>query len=225
MPDGEQKPKKTANNMSQQKRLEKRYAWIEASLRYTGKFDKISYADHFEIKAPQISVDQSGFVREFNKRARFENQSNTCGHHFELEILRGKIHAPNGLPTVFIFKRMSLRDWLRTSLNIPFLRLTSTRRVDPAPEVVRRICLCIAQELPTKIEYQTECLHISPHTLIDKDGQLIVRSFNHNRDVFSDFHLSDITTTQPHDKGVSYVSKSNDIDWHKVINSPLSSVE
>lgn len=49
--------------------VSRRFAWIEASLRYSGRFatpEKKAYRDLFGLTDSMVSRDQDGFVAAFN---------------------------------------------------------------------------------------------------------------------------------------------------------------
>jgi len=201
--------------MSKQKRVETRYAWIEASLRYVGKFDKVSYGRHFEINPPQISADQSGFVEAFNDE--LSRGGAASGNGPALDICKGKIRLLHDLPEETVFDIPDLRAWLQSSSTIPYVRLYDYSQVDPDPKVLRAICESILHETPLRIllvgTTDGKWRNLSPHAIIDIDGRLYIRAYEHERLDFSEFPIAMIADTGRADRGICYVGQHLDRDW------------
>ncbi len=204
--------------MSKQKRLESRYAWIEASLRYSGRFEKVSYGDWFDINAPQISADQAGFVRAMNHEcAHREKRNGVVEPSPVLGIIKGKISILRPLPSAPIFDIPKLRDWLKTSAAIPFVKVNEFNEITPPEEIMRDICEAILRKRPLRVSIATSngvsWRDVSPHAIIDAAGRLYVRAYDHLEDKFSDLALSLVSETGPQTRGTHYVGSEADTDW------------
>lgn len=202
--------------MAKQKRLDTRYAWIEASLRYAGVFDKVSYGRTFDINPPQISADQQEFVLAFNHEARYRDDPE--GTDGPLAIVKGKIAVLSALPKDPVFDIPDMRDWLKTMSTIPFVQLNQFRRVDPEESVLSAICEAILKKKPISIRYFSQSSGetmriISPHSIVDTNGRLHVRSFDHEKDRFSDFVMTRIDEISDAPKGQKYEPADSDLDW------------
>jgi hypothetical protein len=209
-------------NMSKQKRLKTRYAWIEASLRYTGKFDKVSYGSHFLINPPQISADQTEFVAAVNNELRMRERGSIEGHGPYLTILKGKIELEQPLPERPLFDVPELREWLATTVTIPFIQVQDYVKVDPDPEVTQAICMAIMRKRPMRalIAQDQEALwrNISPHALVEAAGQIHVRCYIHEAEGYHDIKLTRVVKTGPHDRGIRYMGGEADEDWRTAYN-------
>ena len=204
--------------MSKQKRLDTRYAWIEASLRYTGKFEKVSYSDWFDINAPQISADQAGFVRAMNHEfAHRQRQAGDGDCAPVLAIVKGKISVLRDLPSRPVFDVPDIREWLQTSAAIPFVRVDDFNEVTPPEDIMRQICAAILRKRPLRIALACDTgkswRDVSPHAIIDASGRLHMRAFDHHEEKFSDYALSRVMETGPHSRNVQYVGSEADADW------------
>lgn len=210
--------------MNKIKRLEVRYAWIEASLRYSGQFDKVSYGRYYAINAPQISADQGDFVRAFNHELSYrERKSGSSSELPYLSIEKGKISILKDLPEEPVFDVPGLREWLRTLTTVSYVEALQFCSVDPDPEIFRQICSLIMREKPSKISFRTGIaeateFNISPHSILDVDGVLYVRAFDHETACYHDFLIASIVSVAVQDKGIRYRSDEADIDWHEEID-------
>jgi hypothetical protein len=207
--------------MSKKRRLEKRYAWIEASLRYAGKFDKVSYGRHFDINPPQISADQSGFVNEVNRKLNRENRRLNGSDVLDIDwvsVAKGKILVVQKLPEKPVFSILPLRDWLHTMEAIPYVRIYDLTPVDPNPVVLRSICDAILNKRPINVSLPVGkgrhgWRNISPHTIFDADGRLYIRAYDHLSDAFDEFVIASISDTGPHERGIQHIAMEKDADW------------
>ena len=204
--------------MSKQKRLETRYAWIEASLRYAGRFEKVSYGDWFDINAPQISADQAGFVRAVNHEcAHRDRRAGVTEISPALDIIKGKIAILKSLPVDPIFAVPDIRDWLKTSATIPFVKVNDFSEVTPPEDIMRQICAAILCKQPMRIALALTAgkswRDVSPHAIIDASGRLHMRAFDHCEERFCDFALSQVLETGPHGRSIRYVGSEADADW------------
>ena len=204
--------------MSKQKRLDTRYAWIEASLRYTGKFEKVSYGEWFDINAPQISADQSGFVRVMNHEfAHRERQAEIDGFAPVLEIIKGKIAILRDLPSRPVFDVPEIREWLRTSATIPFVKIHEFSEITPPEAIMREICNAILRKQPLRIAMETASgtswKDISPHAIIDASGRMHARAYDHLEGRFSDFAISHVVDVGPYSRNLKYIGGETDAEW------------
>lgn len=217
--------------MNKIKRLEVRYAWIEASLRYSGQFDKISYSQYFTINAPQISADQADFVRALNYELNYrERKTGGSGELPHLGIEKGKISILKVLPDETVFEVPGLREWLRTLTTVSYVETLQFCSLEPDPDIFRQICSLIMREKPSKIGYcsgqsPTTEFNISPHSILDAGGRLFVRAFDHESGHYHDFLISAITSISGHDRGIRYRSAETDTDWHEEIDILIPSAQ
>lgn len=211
---------KKMGNMSKQKRLDTRFAWIEASIRYAGKFDKISYGQHFDINPPQISADQAAFVAAINHELAHRE---TAGEGHDpapyLDIVKGKIAVLRPLPEPPVFDIPGMREWLEQVVTIPFVKMQDFRRVDPSEGIMRAVCDAILRRRPIRVSLigkpQGGWRNVSPHSIIEAHGRLHLRGYDHTEEAFTDLLLTRIADTGPHDRGVQYVGQDADIDWQE----------
>lgn len=208
--------------MSKQKRLEHRYGWIEASLRYAGRFDKESYGNFFNINPPQISADQAGFVQAINHELswREKQQSHVqadAGRPY-LDIQKGKICILRALPEKTVFDVMAARAWLATLSTIPFIATSEIGSVEPSPQILQAVCDAIIKKKPLKIREvtgvaQPNSTNISAHSIFDNSGRLFLRVFDHGLGNFRNIQINRILDTAKNDRGVKYMHADEDHDW------------
>lgn len=214
--------------MNKTRRLEVRYAWIEASLRYSGRFDKVSYGDHHGINPPQISSDQTNFTRAFNyELAHRERQKALSDGGPYIEIKKGKIAILRELPAKAVFDVPSPREWLRTLTTIPYVEAHSFCADAPAQAVLSALCGAIIREAPLKVIYEDAQdrfeATISPHSIIDVVGRLYARAYDHASEEFRDFKINDIQEVLPPEGKVRFASPDADTDWHETVDLQLLS--
>lgn len=202
------------------KRAHQRFGWIEASLRYVGEFDKKAYGEHFHIGAPQISVDQKDFLDTwYEEIAARDVARDVLLQEDHLVIDKGRLVIRHPLPLDPVFDIPSITEWLRSSA-IPFHEVQAFRRVDPAPEVIRRICDAIRSRQAIRIDYVSmtsgrTARFISPHGLVDSAGRLHARSFDHLRNEFRDFVLTRIQDVREVQEAPRYVGPEQDREWQE----------
>ncbi len=204
--------------MSKQKRLDTRYAWIEASLRYVGRFEKVSYGNWFDINAPQISADQAEFVRAINHEfARREKRGGAVDPTPVLEIEKGKISILKPIPEEHVFDVPEIRDWLQTSATIPYVKVNEFSEVTPPEDIMREVCDAILRKRSVRIAMTSAAgvswRDLSPHAIIDASGRLHVRGYDHLENKFADFALSRIVEVGPHSRNTKYLGGDADLDW------------
>ncbi len=90
-----------------QAKIRQRMGWIEASLRFSGRFgaaEKAGYMKHFGIGTGQVSLDQVEFIKRFNE---------ICGMAAVLHQ-KGKLvlAVPASLPHKPVFDLPHMTDWL-----------------------------------------------------------------------------------------------------------------
>ncbi|MFX4300310.1 hypothetical protein [Pseudosulfitobacter pseudonitzschiae] len=215
--------------MNKTRRLEMRYAWIEASLRYSGRFDKTSYGQYHNINAPQISADQADFVRAFNyQQSYLERQAGVSQPAPFLGVEKGKISILRELPMETVFDVPGIREWLRTLSTVPYVEALEYSVVDPDPSTFREICNLVMQSKASSILYmdqpdETGEHDISPHSILDVGGELSVRAFDHGEDRFRDFLISAIISVGRPSRNIKYRSSDSDIDWSEEVEVLLAS--
>lgn len=206
--------------MQRNKRLEARFGWIEASLRYAGRFDKTSYGAHFDIGPPQISADQGAFVSTMNqelaRRARQADEADPAPH---LKIRRGKIEIARPLGDPPVHDIPDMRSWLSHTVTIPFVRVPDYLRVDPAPSVLKAVCEAIlrCQAIRLRIAGETgpEWRNVSGHAIVEARSRLHLRCFDHDCDRFDDIPLTRVMETTCPERGIRYVSADGDHAWRE----------
>ncbi|MCE6958514.1 WYL domain-containing protein [Cereibacter sphaeroides] len=202
------------------RRSHARFGWIEASLRYTGEFDKRSYGAHFRLGDPQISADQREFVVEWFRRieARDLVSDATFGPD-HLRIDKGRIVIDGALPAEPVFEMPSMREWLKSS-TIPFREVDSFRRVEPRPAIFHAICDAIRGAEAVAVDYVSLTSgatrrDISPHAIVDSSGRLHVRAYDHLHNDFRDFVLARIRSIGRAGATVRYVGPERDLEWQE----------
>lgn len=195
---------------------ESRLAWIEACIRYVGRFgvkEKKSLMHRFNASLSSISRDQVAFLTAWE--ARF-------GKGIVVEE-RGKLKLSSGacIPAGKLFDLPSLDDWLSTSLSRSFHTLSGFGRAKPDPYVLRHVVLAIEDRKPLIIEYisrrsggEGKRKRISAHSLVDVVGRYHVRGYDHERGRFADFVLSRILSCSfDMTNAGMYVGNDRDHDW------------
>jgi hypothetical protein len=197
--------------MPKETRLRKRYGWIEASLRYVGSFDKASYGKHFDINPPQISSDQAGFVDAINQIS-----PGTLG------VIRGKISILTPLQDEAFYPIPPLREWLQTSSSISYFEVNDFRHSDPDIEIVQGFTKSIQKSTPLRVltddEGDATWLELSPHCIVDIEGELFARAYDHRTSTFKTLPLSLFREVAVDNPRLSYVTACNDVDWFENIS-------
>lgn len=198
------------------RRVQQRLGWIEASLRFAGRFasgEKAAYMDRFGIGPAQVSHDQSRFAQEFNKQ---------CGAAL-LDVAEGKLRIAKGarLPAEPVFEMPRMAEWLEVAMGRLFLRVESARRTEPDGLTLRSVVVAIREKLPLEVVYLSRSSGrsrrvISPHVIIDVADRLHLRGYDHMRNRFSDFVLSRIVESRSA-PDTRFVGPDRDEEWQRFV--------
>ncbi len=186
-------------------------AWIEASIRYAGRFsknEKATYGEIFGLTGATISRHQAEF------QAFFEE---FCGGEvFERDpagrVRGGKLVLESGvsIPAEFAFEGVpSLDQWLPQALGKRYLDAPSLRS-EPPLWILRILVAAILQRTPVFIAYQSRTRSserlISPLVIVKVAGRHHVRAWDHSTNEPRDFVLSRITHIETR-KDVVFIDK------------------
>jgi predicted DNA-binding transcriptional regulator YafY len=198
------------------RRVLQRMGWIEASLRFAGRFasgEKAAYMDRFGVGSAQVSQDQGRFTQELNKR---------CGAILS-EVARGKLKIVESakLPAEPVFEMPRMTEWLEVAMGSAFLRVESARRAEPDILTLRAIVVAIRERVPLEILYLSRSSGksrrvISPHVIVDVVDRLHLRGYDHAQNRFSDFVLSRIEESRPA-PDIPFVRPDRDEDWRRLV--------
>lgn len=197
------------------RRVLQRMGWIEACLRFAGRFasgEKAAYMDRFGVGPAQVSHDQVWFVQEFSRGSGLP----------VIEVDKGKLRVirSHELPPEPIFKMPSMTEWLQITMGSSFHRVESAHRAEPDPSILRSVIVAIREKAPLDIVYLSRTSGksrrvVSPHVIVDVADRLHLRAYDHARNRFSDFVLSRIQDSGPANSGVSFVRSDLDEGWHR----------
>jgi len=198
------------------------FGWIEASLRYAGRFsvrEKVPYQEIFGVSEATTSRHQA--------RAG-EIIENLCGGNvFERSptgrFLRGQLFLEKdaALPETHIFDRVpSMERWLEDALGERHYGSFEVTRAAPDPHVLRVLIRAIQDRHVVMIRYQSRSGEseraLSPYVLVRVAGRLHVRGYDHAKNETRDFVLTRILrvrmVSEPED---TFVSQENDKEWQR----------
>ena len=191
------------------------FAWIEASIRYSGRFsknEKATYSDIFGLSEATVSRHQVEFQIVFEK---------FCGEDvFERDrsgrIRGGKLILESGasIPSRFAFQGVpSLDQWLPQALGKRYLDAPSLRS-EPPLWILRILVSAMSQRIPVFVAYQSRTRSservISPLVIVKVAGRHHLRAHDHSINERREFVLSRIThiETRENDK-----FHDKDPDW------------
>jgi len=198
-----------------------RFGWIEASLRYAGRFgtrEKAGYRQLFGISEATVSRDQDRFwpiFEEANSGSIFKKNPNgsLLGRRLVLfdnvTLTAGPLFPSMPAPEV----------WLRTIFSQGKFEQAPDIRALLDESVLRNLVQGIEDRAALNINYhsrrQESLRRISPHALVWVAGRLHVRAFDHSTNEYRDFVLSRVlrATLLPQQRG-QYVDGNEDKDWH-----------
>ena len=198
-----------AINMDKDQKKEAMFGWIEASIRYSGCFEKpqkLAYADIFGIDMSTVSRHQSQFVNIFEKHCNSPVFERTP----EERLKGGRLTVAEfaEIPEAPCFKSMpGLHEWLRAGMPKKHYLEVDLFRGDPESWIMRLIVSSMLVKAPVKIRYHSRSREshrsISPHSLIKIAGRIHIRAFDHLTNSARDFVLSRI----------SHVEKTDEVDF------------
>lgn len=191
------------------------FAWIEASIRYSGRFsknEKSAYGNIFGLSEATISRHQAEFQFEFE---------GFCSEEvFERDLSGrargGKLILKSGasLPAEFAFEGVpNIDQWLPQALGKRYLVVPSLR-LEPPLWILRILVSAIMQKTPAFITYRSRTRSserlISPLVIVKVVGRHHVRAWDHSINEPRDFVLSRITHIETR-SDVAFIDK--DPDW------------
>ncbi|WP_157933050.1 helix-turn-helix transcriptional regulator [Roseovarius salinarum] len=196
--------------------------WIEASLRYAGRFsvrEKVPYQEMFGVSEATVSRHQA--------RAA-EIIGNICGEDvFERtpkgRLVRGHLLLKNdvALPKADIFDRVpSMERWLEDALGERHFGSFEISRATPDPHVLRVLIRAIQDQHVVTLQYQSRSGEserpLSPYVLVRVAGRLHLRGYDHAKNDMRDFVLTRILRVRPsHDAEDLFVPQENDREWQR----------
>lgn len=194
-------------------RSEKRFGWIEASLRLAGQFgiaEKKAYCDHFCLSNGMVSRDQDAFLRLFNER---------CEDRLVVKK-RGRLELAPGatLPAAPKFPSPSVTRWLEEALGERFEAVPPIRRMDPRHDVLQAVLRGFKERQSLWFDYcphrgEKEVRIISPHRIVLIAGRLHLRGWDHGRNAPKDFILARVLAAGVPESSPAFVGPENDRDW------------
>lgn len=193
--------------------LERRFGWIEASLRFAGRFgvvEKKAYRDVFGLTEGMVSRDQDRFCRVFNE---------SCG--FEAVVKkRGRLEpvADRPWPDYSRLPLPGMTRWLSDTLSTRFEDVPPIRRGEPRHNILQPVVQAIGSQRPLRMTYRSrsgeENLRtVSPHSIVHVAGRLHMRGWDHGRNAPRDFILSRMVAAVLLDGGIAYVGFEQDREW------------
>lgn len=199
-----------------------RFGWIEASLRYAGRFgtrEKTGYRQLFGISEATVSRDQDRFwpiFEEANSDPIFKKNpdGSLLGRRLVLleNVTLSAVPQFSSMPTPEV--------WLRTIFSQGKFEQAPAIRAHLDESVLRKLVQGIEDRAALNINYhsrrQESLRRISPHALVWVAGRLHVRAFDHSTNEYRDFVLSRVlrATLLPQQRG-HYVDGNEDKDWHR----------
>lgn len=194
-------------------RKEQRLAWIEASVRYVGRFSKAeknSYMEHFSIGPGQVSADQKMCLEAIQDH-----------YNGRVAIAGGRLTGEGVMDASPFFNVPDMRSWLAVAAGRAYRCVENPRRTEPDELTLRVLLAGILKRQPIAIVYVSRSSGetrkvISPHTLVDVVHRLHVRAFDHERTRFADFVLTRITYAKelgPSGRP-SYRGMNEDDEWN-----------
>ena len=196
--------------------------WIEASLRYAGRFsvrEKVPYQEIFGVSEATASRHQA--------RAG-EIIENVCGGNvFEKSpagrFLRGQLLLKSDatLPDTHIFDRVpSMERWLEDALGERHYGSFEISRATPDPHVLRVLIRAVQDQHVVMIRYQSRSGEseraLSPYVLVRVAGRLHLRGYDHAKNDTRDFVLTRILRVRLNrDAEDPFVPQKYDKEWQR----------
>lgn len=194
-------------------RLERRFGWIEASLRLSGRFgtlEKKAYRDVFGLTEGMVSRDQDRFTRVFNE---------LCGFAAVVKR-RGRLEPATDrpFPEVPCFGLPDMTRWLADVLGGRFEAVPPIRRAEPRHGILQPVVQAIGSRRPLRFVYRSrrggeELRTVSPHVIVHIVGRLHLRGWDHVRNGPRDFVLTRLADVALVDSEPAYVGLEHDKEW------------
>lgn len=176
----------------------KMFAWIEASIRYCGRFsqnEKIAYGEIFGLSEATISRHQAEFQAGFEDHCRHE----VFVRDVAGRIQGGKLVLKDGadVPHDLAFDGApTLDQWLAQAFRKDKYIEVQPLRSEPKPWIVRILVSALMSKFPVFITYGSRSKAserlISPLVIVKVAGRHHVRAYDHMTNEPRDFVLSRI---------------------------------
>lgn len=205
--------------MSTFRKSQGRFPWIEASLRFAGRFgtaEKKTYRHRFDLTDGMISRDQDDFLRLFNQRCGSDVVTKSHG--------RLRLTDASALPMEPVFPPLpKMTDWMEIALGSRFEMVSPIRRAEPSHAILREVVQAIFENRPIRFRYQPRrgAAHVrlvSPHTVVHIVGRLHLRGWDHERNEPRDLVLSRITTMGQKVECQGFVGQMHDREWTEQVS-------
>ena len=198
------------------------FGWIEAALRYAGRFsvrEKAPYQEIFEVSEATVSRRQA--------RAADIIQDACGGDVFERtdagRLFRGHLLLKDDvvMPKAHIFDRVpSMERWLEDALGERHYGSFEITRSVPDPYVLRILIRAIQDQHVVRLRYQSRSGEseraLSPYVLVRVAGRLHVRGYDHANNQSRDFVLTRILHVRPGTATEDlFVPQENDKEWQR----------
>lgn len=212
-----------AQNRSVPERVRSRLGWIEACLRWAGRFEvreKAAYRDVFGLTDGMVSRDQAAFLNFFNEKAGVEVLKNH----------RGKLvfATSERASAATCFPEPDLLRWLEGVLGRSgFVDVPPIHRASPRPEVLQPVISGILGRQPLQFRYRSrrgeDALRIlSPHVVVHVANRLHLRGWDHDRNAARDFLLTRMREVRLAADAVTFVAQDIDRDWWEEVEVEIA---
>lgn len=200
------------------------YGWIEAAIRYTGRFgprEKMAYQDIFQLSAPTASRHQEHVATALETQIEsplFERNSNGKIKGGKLTLLP---HAE--LPKEKLFERVpNVERWLQDTFDGVYFYAVEVIRAEPKPEIIRPIINALTDKQTLRIEYHSKkgisTRTISPQIVIKVAARMHLRAFDHGKNGYRDFVFTRISKVQSIENDEpAFIGPEHDHDWRTYI--------
>ena len=192
-------------------RLERRYGWIEACLRWAGCFgvaEKAAYREVFGLTDSMVSRDQDSYRRLLNEG--FSGQP--------VLHKRGRLEVAGDAPLPYRFSLPEVTRWLAEVLGSKFEHVPPIHRADPQPEVIQALVQALSSKRPIRFSYQPRQgeearRFVSPHVIVHVVGRLHLRGWDHERNSPRDFVLTRMSDVSLADDKAAFIGQEHDAEW------------
>ena len=198
------------------------FGWIEAALRYAGRFsvrEKAPYQEIFGVSEATVSRRQARAANIIWKACGGDVFERTDAGR----LVRGHLQLKNDvvMPRAHIFDRVpSMERWLEDALGERHYGSFEITRSIPDPYVLRMLIRAIQDQHVVRIWYQSRSGEsqraLSPYVLVRVAGRLHVRGYDHASNQSRDFVLTRILHIRP---GAAtedlFVPQENDREWQR----------
>lgn len=196
---------------------EERQAFIDFRLNWFGQISRADISENFKTSLQQASVDLKRYRDDFDENISYDISAR--------KYVATKDYTPqlSGVGPKALFRHIRRQNnarlapsWLDEGFPAEVVPPHQARRYNNT--VLKGLVSSCVDKYPISLDYvsgstgRKERRSVSPHTIVGDSIRWHIRAFDHDKNRFSDYVISRISSVQPA-LDEEYIGVANDTDW------------